>query len=103
MTSGSVNLLCRKLAASNIISFLKCTPDLLTDHLKELVISDIKHKQNKMENMKQNREKLREEKKKEKQMIGVAVERSVHYFWDYFSFLSFFFLCHILFSQKGLS
>ena len=33
--------------------------------------------------------------------LGVAAERSVHYFWDYFSFLSF--LCHILFSQKGLS
>ena len=33
--------------------------------------------------------------------LGVAVERSVHYIWYYFSF--FFFLCHILFSQKGLS
>ena len=31
--------------------------------------------------------------------LGVAAERSVHYFWDYFSS---FFLRHILFSQKGL-
>ena len=32
--------------------------------------------------------------------LGIAAERSVHYFCDYFSF---FFLRHILFSQKGLS
>jgi hypothetical protein len=30
--------------------------------------------------------------------LGVAAEQSVHYLWDYFSS----FLCHILFSQKGL-
>ena len=34
--------------------------------------------------------------------LGVAAKRSVHYIWYYFSFF-FFFLCHILFSQKGLS
>jgi hypothetical protein len=33
--------------------------------------------------------------------LGVAVERSVHYIWCYFSFLSF--PCHILYSQKELS
>ena len=33
--------------------------------------------------------------------LGVAAKRSVHYICDYFSFL--FFLRHILFSQKGLS
>ena len=32
--------------------------------------------------------------------LGVAAEWSVHYIWYYFSL---FFLCHILFSQKGLS
>ena len=32
--------------------------------------------------------------------LGVAAEQSVHYFWEYFSF---FLLCHLLFSQKGLS
>jgi hypothetical protein len=32
--------------------------------------------------------------------LGVAAEQSVHYIWYYFSF---FFLCHILFSQNGMS
>ena len=32
--------------------------------------------------------------------LGVAAERSVHYFWDY---VSFFFPGHIILSQKGLS
>ena len=34
------------------------------------------------------------------QPVGVPAEQSVHYFCDY---SSFFFLCHILFCQKGLS
>ena len=34
--------------------------------------------------------------------LSSPAERSVHYFWDYFSFF-FFLLGHILFSQKGLS
>ena len=33
--------------------------------------------------------------------LCVAAKRSVHYIWYYFYF--YLFLCHILFSQKGLS
>ena len=35
--------------------------------------------------------------------LGVAAKQSVHFICDYFSFSFFIFLCHILFSQKGLS
>jgi hypothetical protein len=35
--------------------------------------------------------------------LGIAAEQRVHYIWYYFSSFFLFFLCRILFSQKGLS